>query len=203
MTQQITLIDEEIIQCKQRLDGLWAQQREINDTIQLERKKLQQLMAVRLSNRELTLADILMVYIEGEESEYLDERREKYFDNKKRKLGIKSGMTFDADTNQHHVDIIINKKMTSKQIEKLAKYLEEELLPVIIPGKTEMTDGVLIGKYMGIFEHSLSANGSYSFCATDNKYYVIKSYYRISGIEFESTSLIDILKYIQKNHWYG
>lgn len=149
----------------------------------------------------LSIAELLEVYVDGCESSYLYKKRQEYFNNLEVE-GIKVGTGYYPDTNQSNLDLCIEKKYTDKQLEALASFLETEILPILKPSANHRYDNSMgVSKKMGIFEHTLSQSGVYSFIV-DDKYKIVKTTYSIDRDVFESQSLIDVLKYIRKNLWY-
>ena len=113
--------------------------------------------------------------------------REKFWDDK----GLWHSGYF-PEISQIHLEIMLYKGVNDN-LERVFTALQE-VLPYI---KTQ--NGV---KRLGIFEHSLSENGSYDIEITDKSFgLVVHRYGRKSAVK-SFDNLLSLLQYVQKHHYY-
>lgn len=96
------------------------------------------------------------------------------------------------EISQIHLEVMLYKGVNDN-LEKVFTTLEK-ILPFI-----GMQDGV---KRLGVFEHSLSENGSYAIEITDESFdLVVHRYGRKSAVK-SFDNLLSLLQYVQKHHYY-
>lgn len=96
------------------------------------------------------------------------------------------------ETSQIRLEVMLYKSI-NENLEKVFATLEK-VLPYI-----KVHNGV---KRLGVFEHSLSENGSYSIEITDESFdLVVHRYGRKSAVK-SFDNLLSLLQYVQKHHYY-
>ncbi len=148
----------------------------------------------KIANSSPTISDLLEMYVDGRESTYLYEKSREYF-AKYRDIGLRCMGGFWIETNQRTLSVCLVQIMTDLQLEHLASLLEADIFPVVKPWKSG-------DRVLSIFEHTLSEYGSYSLSFNGKHYSVDKRTYGNGKSVFKSTSLLEVLKYIRKYHYY-
>jgi hypothetical protein len=92
-------------------------------------------------------------------------------------------------------------KRDGKNIAKVKRGLKA-LAPLCKPFANE--HGLADHFYIGVFEHTLSEDGSYHLLIAKDlsRASLFKSFYKRESLEFEGT-LDEVLNYVARHHWYG
>lgn len=181
MQNDVQKLQKEIKKLEDRREELFDLKKSIDEEIVFSDKKLEKLK----NNLDIMVAkpkdwDWLLKIGSTARFEMLEKALED--------CDITVGCNYAVD-DQHSIQIALYQK---KSLEKTLRGLEE-LLPHIRPWE----DGF---KYVSIFEHSLSKNGSYAL-KVGEKFSLIKSTHKNSTIK-TFKNLKTALEYIQKHHYY-
>jgi len=107
---------------------------------------------------------------------------------------------YNSATFQSHLSVRFDRgKGFAKQYAEIKKFIPYHL-PT--PENKERECTVPSGKVIGVFEHTLSENGSYNIViVNENESYLIKWVYHHPRILKKGTQ-DEIFKYVWENHWY-
>lgn len=178
---------------EQLLKPLYEQHEALNKkitTLQKKRKKLRedkekaQLQTPVTKEQEIEYFLFEDGFVDGERHK----ARQKYWNGK----GWWQSRYFH-EIQQVNLSLMLYKGDTAN-LEKTIKNVEE-VLPFLKPlnGK----------KRLGIFEHTLSENGSWTVEIDDESFDLVLHRYRRRSVEKQFKTLRELLEYIQKNHYYS
>ena len=185
--------DKEIEKIVEQLTPLYEQQEALNKKItalQKKRKKLRedkekaQLQTPMTKEQEIEYFLFEDGFVDGERYQ----ARQKYWNDKG---WWQSG--YFHEIQQVNLSLMLYKG-DADNLEKTIKNVEE-VLPFLKPlnGK----------KRLDIFEHTLSENGSWTVEIDDESFDLVLHRYRRRSVEKQFKTLRELLKYIQKNHYYS
>lgn len=130
--------------------------------------------------------------------------------NKLEPYSLRTAGTYNPETNQRNLMLMIERSDTTEQLEKLEKMLQFLTKNVIIPhtievdGDDDYEEQEVIT--FQIFEHTLSEGGIYQLVYNVDPdvdvWSIQKTVYHRTGVQFVTKHLMIALEYIQKNHYY-